>query len=200
MKLGVIRRILKDDLAKRGEVPAWVDALLDPLNQFIGDCSQALTNNLTFPDNYSGKLLTLTFSHGTELAVNPNTKTRVTGVIPLSVGSYGSGSDGAFATLIDKWGWVQKADGTIGLTFYFFGFETTGNTSSGSTSLASLASTTGIRSGMVITGDAIPVGTTVSSISGSTVTMSANALATATGNRVSFSPASQSVTLFLGTG
>lgn len=57
-------------------------------------------------------------------------------------------------------------------------YATTGNTTNGSTSLTSLASTTGIQTGMTITGSTIPLGTTVSSIVGSTVTMSQAAVVT----------------------
>jgi hypothetical protein len=56
--------------------------------------------------------------------------------------------------------------------------QTTGNITNGSNQLTSLASTTGIVAGQTITGIGIPAGTTVSSISGSTVTMSNNATVT----------------------
>ena len=119
MKLGVIRRILREDLEKAGSVPAWVDQLLYPLNQFISLATQALTNNLTFSDNFSGQQQTLTFTHGVEQKVNPTTSAKVIGVIPLGVASLGTTSKGTAPALISKWGWVYKADGTIGITFYF---------------------------------------------------------------------------------
>jgi hypothetical protein len=63
---------------------------------------------------------------------------------------------------------------------------TTGNTTNASKSLKSLASTSGIATGQVVVGNGIPAGTTVSSRSGSTVTLSSAATATATGVSVTF--------------
>lgn len=54
-------------------------------------------------------------------------------------------------------------------------YSTTGNIANASNQLTNLASMTGIVAGQAITGAGIPVGTTVSSLSGSTVTMSQNA-------------------------
>jgi len=65
-------------------------------------------------------------------------------------------------------------------------FSTTGNTSNGSNQLTALASTNGIANGQTITGANIPGGTTVSSIAGTTVTMSANATGSATGSVIVF--------------
>ena len=62
---------------------------------------------------------------------------------------------------------------------------TTGNTHS-STTLNSLASTTGIANGQYVIGPGIPAGTTVSAKSGSRVTLSTAATATATGVTVNF--------------
>lgn len=66
---------------------------------------------------------------------------------------------------------------------------TTGNLTSGSASLSGLASTAGIAAGQPIIMFGVPVGTTVASVSGSTVTMSANAAETVTGGSVIFSGA-----------
>lgn len=196
MKLGVIRRILREDLEALEPTPKWIDALLEPLNQFIGTVSQALTNNLSFTDNFAAKKFQLEFTHATELSINPNTKNRVSGLVVAGVDSWGSDSTGALATLISRYGWVPKSNGNIGVTFHFYAFDTTGDTTSGNTSLSSLASASNVKPGMFITGSGIPTGTKVSSVSGSTVTMSANATATQTATRVIFSPASQTVTFY----
>lgn len=66
------------------------------------------------------------------------------------------------------------------------GPKTTGTITSGSPSLSSLVSTTDIAVGQKISGTGIPSGTTVLSISGSTVTMSANATSSTTGVTVIF--------------
>ena len=65
------------------------------------------------------------------------------------------------------------------------GVHTTGSITSGTTSLT-VASATGIVAGMVVTGEGIAPGTTVSSIAGTTVTLSANAGATLTSKPVGF--------------
>ena len=65
------------------------------------------------------------------------------------------------------------------------GIHTTGTITSGTTSLT-VASATGIVAGMVVTGEGIAPGTTVSTISGTTVTLSANAGATLSSDPVGF--------------
>jgi hypothetical protein len=63
---------------------------------------------------------------------------------------------------------------------------TTGNTTSASNQLTSVAATAGIVAGQGVSGTGIPAGTTVSSIAGTTVTMSANATATGSAVAVTF--------------
>lgn len=115
MILGVIKRIAKDDLVKLGEVPKWVDALLTPLNDFIEKTTLAMQNRLTMKDNLLGKQVNLVFTHNTELIINPYPSTRgslkVGGVIPLSTGS----------VFITGFKWVQKQDGSIGVTVQLSG-------------------------------------------------------------------------------
>lgn len=64
--------------------------------------------------------------------------------------------------------------------------STTIDTTDGSTS-ATVASATGLALGMEIVADNIPAGTTIAGISGTTITLSANATATASGTAVRFS-------------
>jgi hypothetical protein len=116
MKLGTIKRISKDDLARSGDdLPKWIDALLDPLNQAIEKFTLALSGGLTFDDNFSSKRVSLTFTHATEQLVNPfpqgSRKLRVIGVLPVSCGNES----------IDAFKWVVKTDGSIGVTFQFDG-------------------------------------------------------------------------------
>lgn len=65
-------------------------------------------------------------------------------------------------------------------------FTTTANTTAGSNQLVNLAYEVTIAPGQFITGAGIPSNTTVTSLSGSTVTMSQNATASATGINVTF--------------
>ena len=69
-----------------------------------------------------------------------------------------------------------------------FTLTTTGNTHS-NTTLDGLASTVGVAVGQIVTGSGIPAGTTVASVSGSTVTLSQAATATASGVSVTFTGA-----------
>jgi hypothetical protein len=64
--------------------------------------------------------------------------------------------------------------------------QTTGDTSSSSTSVTNLASTSYIVAGQSVSGTGIPAATTVSSISGTTVTLSQAATATGTGVTLTF--------------
>lgn len=113
MKLGVIRTISRDEFKSNKDVPSWLDNFLYILNGFIEQVGTALKNNLTFADNFFCTVTSLEFTSGTELSVNPSagrtTKVRVLGVIPLTTGSL----------QIDKFGWMQKSDGSIGVTITF---------------------------------------------------------------------------------
>lgn len=113
MILGVIKRIAKEDMAKFGQIPNWIDALLNPLNDFIEKTGLALQNRLTFKDNFLGKVVSTEFTHDTELEINPYPSTRgslsVAGVIPVSTGELS----------IDAFKWVKKQNGNIGVTVKF---------------------------------------------------------------------------------
>lgn len=115
MKLGLIKRIDKSDLAKTGDVPSWVGPLLDTLNPFIEKVGLALQNKLSFADNFLGKEFETTFTSNTELEINPyitkGTPLRVKGVIPLTTGE----------VFITGFKWVQKANGNIGVTLTLSG-------------------------------------------------------------------------------
>ena len=85
---------------------------------------------------------------------------------------------------------VLNTDGTIGgtalaTTSDITGVNTTGSVTSGTASLT-IASATGIVTGMFVTGQGITPGTTVSTIVGTTVTLSANASATLSSAPVTF--------------
>lgn len=120
MKLGTIKRISREDLAKSGEaLPKWIDTFLDPLNQAIEKFALALGGGLTFDDNVSCRRVKLKFTHGVEQLVNPFPagvrQLSVVGVFPIGAGEQG----------IDKFKWVTKTDGSIGVTFSFDGGSST---------------------------------------------------------------------------
>lgn len=118
MIIPVLRRIMKEDLSRLGEVPKWVDALLDPINQFLDSITLALRNNLTLPENFAGKLIQTKFKHDVTLNVNPGTNGKILGLIPLGAGSQA----------ITSFKWVRNDNGTVGVTFGFAAGGTTEDT------------------------------------------------------------------------
>ncbi len=116
MKLSNIKFISRDDLSKAGELPKWLDAFMQPLNDFIGKVGQALQGQLTFEDNFLCKVVKTDLTHATELEVNPyptarSRSLRVTGVLVLGAGG------GA----VDAFRWVMKENGNIAVTVAFDG-------------------------------------------------------------------------------
>lgn len=109
MNIPVIRRIFKEDIAKTGEPPKWIDALLDPLNQFLDKVTLALRNNLTLPENFAGKLIETKFQHDVTLDVNAGTSGKILGLVPLSTGQQA----------LTSFKWVRNDDATVGITFGF---------------------------------------------------------------------------------
>lgn len=108
MIIGVVKRILKEDLSKGDKPPGWLDSLLAPLNQFIETIALALLNNLTFKDNFSGKEVEITLTDSTELSINPGSG-RPRGVLLLA-------ANGAIVT---GFGWTLKTNGNVGVTVKF---------------------------------------------------------------------------------
>ena len=113
MKLGLLKRIPKEQLAKSGEVPPWLDGLLDPLNEFIEKVGLALQSRLTFGDNFLCKVVTQKFTSAVAGEVNPRASgqenLRVAGVLALDV----SGEE------ITKLKWARKTNGNIDVTLTF---------------------------------------------------------------------------------
>ncbi|MBA3754993.1 MAG: hypothetical protein H0X02_01620 [Nitrosomonas sp.] len=118
MILGLIKRIAKENLSKRGEVPPWIDELLQPLNTFIETVTVALRNGLTFKDNFLCNVKQIKLVHGVESQVNPeNSKLKVSGVLCLYAGGL----------VVDKFGWRQLSSGNIGVTISYDGGTSTTN-------------------------------------------------------------------------
>lgn len=123
MILSTVRRILKEDLAKTGEIPAWVDALLTPLNQFVDLVTLAFRNNLNFKDNFACKQLSLSFVHNTETTVSPGTNQQVIGVFPIS--SDVTGLTTPKDAQITGFGWYRKQNNQLSVTVNFAGGSST---------------------------------------------------------------------------
>ena len=109
MKISNLARLLKDDFTRLGQVPGWIDALITPLNQLIDTVGNALGNNLTFVDNFYCLQQTQSFTHGTELQINPKSKTKVLGVLLPDTGGQ----------MITGYRFTRKSNGNIGVTINF---------------------------------------------------------------------------------
>lgn len=113
MKLGTIKRISKEDMARQGDVPKWMDPMLDVLNDFIEKVGRALNGNLSFEDNFLSKIIDQEFTSAAELIVSPSldgrTGLRAYGVTVLST----SGEQLLSLT------WRLLETGNVGITIGF---------------------------------------------------------------------------------
>lgn len=113
MKLGTIKRISKEDMSRKGEVPGWMDPLLDTLNEFIEKVSQALNGNLNFEDNFLSKVVDQEFTHLTELIVSPRLDGRT------GLRAYGAIVIATSGVKYDAITWRLIEDGNVGITLNF---------------------------------------------------------------------------------
>lgn len=110
MRLGVLKRILQEDLNRTKDVDAKFLALLGPLNEFIEQVGTALTNKLTFADNFSVTERTVKLQHGIETEVNSQAgRMVVTGVLLTNPG----------AQMVTGFKWLKKNNGNIAVTVEF---------------------------------------------------------------------------------
>jgi len=109
MKLPIIKSIRREDLASSGEIPAWIDKLLGPLNQFIEQVGVAVTGRLSVGDNLAQKYISQTFTHNVELEINPNDRRRVVGVVPVYCAD----------KMLMGFKFTYKNNGNIGVTISF---------------------------------------------------------------------------------
>lgn len=111
MKFSQFKRILKEDLSKAGgDIPAWMDTLLQPLNLLIENVALALQNRLNFTDNFYCKEVTIKLTSDTEREINPTTpfaaSARAYGVLVLA------SNNNAIAHMK----WRNKNNGNVGVT------------------------------------------------------------------------------------
>ena len=114
MKFSQFKRVLKEDLAAAGgEVPKWVDVLLQPINLFIENVALALQNRLNFSDNFFSKEVTIRFVDGSAQEVNPTTafakSARAYGILLLS----------SSGETVDNFIWTNKTNGNVSITVNF---------------------------------------------------------------------------------
>lgn len=119
MRLSNVKRISKEDMAKKESVPAWIDPLLETLNTFIEQVTTALNGNLTFQDNMLSKEYSGEFTHNVAVDVNAQldgrAQLRVYGVIPMDTNG----------VEWDAMKWEKLNNGKIRVTFQFAGAVTT---------------------------------------------------------------------------
>ncbi len=113
MKLGLIKRISKEDMARYGEVPKYMDPLLETLNTFIDRVATSLNGNLSFGDNVLCKEYSQSFASATAYTINPHLDGRPNaspyGVLVLD-------TNGAELTKVL---WSKLASGNISVTLTF---------------------------------------------------------------------------------
>lgn len=112
MRLPVIRRILKEDLARSGEeLPKWLDSLLEPLNEALDQIVLSIRNNLTLRDNMNTKEFEGTFTSGTAQEVSITSKSRPIGVLVVD----------AAGKTVTGYGFTRLVNGNISVTLTFSG-------------------------------------------------------------------------------
>jgi len=109
MKLPIIKSIRREDLATSGDIPAWVDKMLGPLNQFIEQVGSAIQGRLSVADNLAQKYITQSFTHNVELEISTNDRRRVVGMVPV----YSADK------IIAGHRFTYKNNGNIGVTLLF---------------------------------------------------------------------------------
>jgi hypothetical protein len=102
-------RILKDDLARAGEVPAWIDTLLGVLNNFIDSLGSGLQRGLSFSDNFYGTEITLTMTHGIAYKYS----------LPSGKSCKGIAVVDASNQIVSGYGFTRNSDGSISITVNF---------------------------------------------------------------------------------
>lgn len=81
-KLPTTNKILREDLK---EAPAWIEKLLYPLNRFFEDVYNALSNKLTFEENFVAAFKEITFTTQSGYVGTAATFTQIEFPRPLKV-------------------------------------------------------------------------------------------------------------------
>lgn len=114
MRFSQFKRILKEDLAAAGgELPKWIDQLLQPINLLIENAALALQNRLNFTDNFFAKEVTLNFTSGIAQEINPTTE------FAKSARAYGVLVLGSSGDAVSSYTWTNKANGNVSVAITF---------------------------------------------------------------------------------
>ncbi len=111
-----LKRVLKENLARSKEaIPDWVDEVLKVYNSNFEQVGLALSNRLTFAENFNCTEVVREITHAVETEINPLAgkagNLRVIGVVLVS-------SEGL---VVDGFGWASKSNGNILVTVSFDG-------------------------------------------------------------------------------
>lgn len=113
MRLSNVKRISKEDMSKKGEVPGWIEPMLETLNTFIEQVTTAMNGNLSLKDNLLAKEYIGEFTHNVPVEINPQldgrSQLRVYGVIPMDTNG---------AEVVGT-RWTKLNNGKITFTFQF---------------------------------------------------------------------------------
>jgi len=108
-----VKRISKEDMARHGEVPKYLDPMLETLNTFIEQVTTILSGNLTFADNFLGKEVFLDFADNAEqiISVEVNGKSQFR---PYAVTLADTGG-----AEVDSFTWRVLSSGKLGVNIKF---------------------------------------------------------------------------------
>jgi hypothetical protein len=106
VKIGTIKRIIREELQGKGDLPGWIDPFLITLNQFISVIGEAIQGKLTFEDNFQCRKVVLKFTSGTAQKLPSTGSLRIIGAIPTYFGG----------NTLDKWKLSQNSDGSTSIT------------------------------------------------------------------------------------
>lgn len=122
MKLPVLKRLDKQDLAGKGDIPSWVDGLLQALNTFLDPVGKCLQRRITFSDQFFGVQMSVSLTHGVKTTINPVIQAQYAVNQMRVVAIQLVDPDGQIVT---GFGWTRNANGTIGVTANFAAGGTT---------------------------------------------------------------------------
>ena len=115
MKISTIRRIREEDLARGGDIPSSVKAMLGPLNEFIEQIVTAVAGRLSLKDNFDTKIVEMKIESGVPQKISIPVGRRVYGVMPVECQN----------EQITAYGFTRRSDGNIDLNVDHTGSDKT---------------------------------------------------------------------------
>lgn len=113
MKIGIIKKISKDDFPDRSNLPAWIDPFLGTINDFIQTVATALEGRLSIEDNFAMRKVALTLTSGQKQKINIQVGSKSPGKVVGMLPVYAGGKTIAGTKM------THETDGSIGVTLTF---------------------------------------------------------------------------------